>query len=128
MFQLLLPLTTSEVLEKLQRILEQQEVNWQLLLTFVSTMIVCLSDAQKTFLGRSRENQHLAYAKTKVQISCAVRKLISAFVFATRIVQFLYFLNPKFPVSSHLLCLYSPVCVGPVWKPHWWFSHHAAHF
>ena len=26
-------------------------------------------------------------------------KLISAFVFATRIVQFLYFLNPKFPVS-----------------------------
>ena len=39
-------------------------------------------------------------------------KLISAFVFATRIVQFLYFLNPKFPVSSHLLCLYSPVCVG----------------
>ena len=25
-------------------------------------------------------------------------KLISAFVFATRIVQFLYFLNPKFPV------------------------------
>ena len=50
-------------------------------------------------------------------------KLISAFIFATRIVQFLYFLNPKFPVSSHLLCLYSPVCVGPVRKPHCWFSH-----
>ena len=30
-----------------------------------------------------------------------------AFVFATRIVKFLYFLNQKFPVSSHLLCLYS---------------------
>ena len=47
--------------------------------------------------------------------------------FATRIVQFLYFLNPKFPVSSYLLCLYRPVCVGPVRKPHCWFSHEAAH-
>ena len=36
-------------------------------------------------------------------------------------------LNPKFPVSSHLLCLYSPVCVEPVRKPHCWFSHEAAH-
>ena len=68
-----------------------------------------------------------AYAKTKAQISFAVTaKLISAFVFATRIVQFFYFLNPKFPFSSHLLCLYSPDCVGPVRKPHCWFSHEAA--
>ena len=37
----------------------------------------------------------------------AVAKLISAFVIATRIVQFLYFLNPKFQASNHLLCLYS---------------------
>ena len=58
------------------------------------------------------------YAKTKTQISFAVTaKLISAFVFATRIVQSLYFLNPKFQVSSHLLWLYSPVCVGPGRKP-----------
>ena len=28
-------------------------------------------------------------------------------VFTTRIVQLLYFLNPKFPASSHLLCLYT---------------------
>ena len=54
--------------------------------------------------------------------------MISAFVFATRIVQFIYFLHvySKFPVSSHLLCLNSPVCVGPVRKPHCWFSHEAA--
>ena len=44
-------------------------------------------------------------------------KLISAFVFATRIVQSLYLLNPKFQASSHLLWLYSPVCVGPGRKP-----------
>ena len=53
-------------------------------------------------------------------------KLISAFVFATRIVQFLFYLNPKFEASSPFLCLYRPVCVGPVRKPHCWFSHEAA--
>ena len=54
------------------------------------------------------------YAKTKTQINFAVSaKLISAFFFATLIVQSLYFLNPRFQASSHLLCLHSPVCVGP---------------
>ena len=44
------------------------------------------------------------YAKTKMQISFAVTvKLISAFVFATWLVQFLYFLNTKFQAVSHLL-------------------------
>ena len=43
------------------------------------------------------ENRLFAYAKTKTQISFAVTaKLISAFVFATLIVQSLYFLDPKF--------------------------------
>ena len=69
----------------------------------------------------------ICICEKKAQISLAVTaKLISAFVFATQIVQFLYFLNPKFPVSNHLLCLYSPVCVGPVRKPHCWFSHEVA--
>ena len=41
------------------------------------------------------------YARTKTQISFAVTaKLISAFVFATRIVQFLFYLNQKFQASS----------------------------
>ena len=53
-------------------------------------------------------------------------KLISAFVFASRIVQFLSFLNPKFPASSHILCLYSLVNVGPIQKLDCWFSHEAA--
>ena len=64
------------------------------------------------------EHRLFAYAKTKTQISFAVTaKLISAFVFATRIVQSLNFLNLKFQASSHLLCVYSPVCVGPGRKP-----------
>ena len=33
-------------------------------------------------------------------------------------------LLPKSKSSS--LCLYSPVCVGPVRKPHCWFSHETA--
>ena len=65
-----------------------------------------------------------AYAKTKVQISFAVTvKLISTFVFATWLVQFLYFLDRKLPASTHLLCLYSSVFVR-----HSWFSHDVAHF
>ena len=41
--------------------------------------------------------------------------------------QFLYFLNPKFQASSHLLWLYSLVCVRPGRKPERWFSHDTAH-
>ena len=43
------------------------------------------------------------YAKTKTQISFAVTaKLICVFVFATWMVQYLNFLNPKFQVSSYI--------------------------
>ena len=45
------------------------------------------------------------------------READHAFVFAIRIVQSLFFLNPKFPASSHLLWLYSLICVGPGLKP-----------
>ena len=40
-------------------------------------------------------------------------QLISAFVWATYIVQFLYILNLKFQAFSYHLCLHSPVCVEP---------------
>ena len=53
-------------------------------------------------------------------------KLISAFVFATQIVQPLYFLNTKLQASSHIQGLYSPVCAGPGWKLERWFSHNEA--
>ena len=76
----------------------------------------------------SWENQQFAYAKTKTQISFAVTaKLISAFVFATWIVQYLYFLNTKFQTSSHLQWLHSLVCARPGQNPHCWFSRVAAH-
>ena len=50
------------------------------------------------------DTRFLPVLKAKAQISCAVTaQLISAFVIATRIVQFLLFLNLKFQASSHLL-------------------------
>ena len=45
-----------------------------------------------------------AYAKTKP-------------LFSLQIVQSLFFLDPLYQASSHLLWLYSPVCVGPGRKP-----------
>ena len=43
--------------------------------------------------------------------------VISAVDFVTMIVQSFYFQNLKFKDSSHLMCLSSPVCVGPDRKP-----------
>ena len=68
-----------------------------------------------------------AYAKTTAQIGCAVTaQLISTFVFASQIVQSLYFKNLKFQAASHLLCLYSLVCGTKSETPKR-FSHNAAH-
>ena len=73
------------------------------------------------------KTNNLHRRKQKTRISFAVTaKLISVFVFATRILQFIFYLNPKFQASSSFLCLYRPVCVGPVRKPHCWFSHELA--
>ena len=47
---------------------------------------------------------------------CVTGKLISAFAFATRIVQYLYFLYTKFQASSHLVVVQSGL-----------FSHNEAH-
>ena len=53
-------------------------------------------------------------AKTKAQISCAViAQMIGAFVSATRILQFLLFLQIIFQDSSFILWLYRPVRDGP---------------
>ena len=70
------------------------------------------------------ENKEADQLRGNREVSFAVTaKLISVFVFATRIVQFLYFPSQNFPVSSH----HSSVCVEPFLKPHCLFSHEAAH-
>ena len=63
-----------------------------------------------------REKTGLLHMRKQRRRSASL-KLISAFVFATEIVRSLFFLNLKFNASSHLLWLYSLVCVGPGRKP-----------
>ena len=63
-----------------------------------------ISDVLATSLATSLKKRIFAYAKTKAQISCAVTaQFISAFVFATWIVQLLLYLYSKLQVSSFLL-------------------------
>ena len=58
----------------------------------------------KTYLmSRAMRIPVFGYARTKTQISCAVMKLICAFVFVTLIVKFLYFLNVK-PLAILCCC------------------------
>ena len=85
----------------------------------METFLCCLDATEPLFEAYPKHEP--PHEKTN-NLHMRTAKLISAYVFATRIVQFFYFLNPKFPVSSHLLCLYSPVR-----KPDCWFSHEVAH-
>ena len=64
-----------------------------------------------------REKTGFCICENKDEDQILTAKLISAFVFATRIAESLFFLNPKFQASIHLLWLYRPVCVGPGRKP-----------
>ena len=65
-----------------------------------------------------RKPEFCIYARTKAQISWAVTaELISAFVFATQILQSLFFLNTKFQASGDLRMMYSPLCVEHGRKP-----------
>ena len=57
--------------------------------------------------------EHMRYEKT----GAVTAQLSSTFIFATWIVQSLFYLNPKFQASSHLLWVYIQVCVGPGRKP-----------
>ena len=85
-----------------------------LLVTFLSQLLVIAN----SIWAATWENRIFVYAKTNTQISFTVTaKLISAFVFATPIVQSLSFLNTKLQASGHFLRRRSLICVGPGWKP-----------
>ena len=55
-----------------------------------------------------------------VRSNCEADQQPLCFRYTDSTVLFLFFLHLKFPAStcSHLLCLYSSVCVVPVRKPH----------
>ena len=69
---------------------------------FDEALLVCLGLYN---LSPVMRNPAFTYAKTNTQISFTVTaKLISAFVFAIRIVQSLYYLNPKFFQPLDISC------------------------
>ena len=77
-----------------------------------------MSSFLATLFKPSTERKQHYYSDVTFWLAVPVTaKLISAFVFATRIVHFLFLLNPKFQASMLLLGLYMSVCVRPGWKP-----------
>ena len=87
---------------------------------------LCICQWFIVFLQMSRVMRKPTFCICENKDVDQLRGYISAFVFATQIVQSLFFLNTKFQASSYLLWLYSLVCVGPGRKPERWFSHVAA--
>ena len=74
-----------------------------------------------------REKTGFLHMQKKAQIHCTVTaQPISAFIFAIRVIQTLYYLNPKFQASGHPLWLYGPICVDLVGNPEDRFSHNEA--
>ena len=72
----------------------------------------CICEKKGTDQLRSNCEAELCSNCEAYQRFAVTAKLLCAFVFATRIIQFLFFLNPKFQTSSLLLWLYRPDCVG----------------
>ena len=100
--------------------MNDKTLSWIAFIALIQQFNHCEKKEEKNcyIMCRVMRKLDFAYAKTKTQISFAVTaKLISAFVFATRIVQSLFYLNPKFHGSNHLVWLYSPVCVRLGRKP-----------
>ena len=78
--------------------------------------VVPLNDQPEIYEPLHKKTNNMHRQKKKAKVCCA--QLISAFVFAIRIIQFLFFLNPKFQASNQLQRLYRP---GQ--NPNCWFSH-----
>ena len=106
-----------------------QKVPSQVLLlnTFRDILLVFCIDSHVMMFSMERKNTQpselvLRYMSHVMRKTCFLHILntkmqISSFVFATWIVQSLFYLNPKFKASSCLLWLYSPVHVRPGRKP-----------
>ena len=69
---------------------------------------VRVTNASNAVASHAQNMPPLGLLKDSYVSFAGTAKLISSFVFATQIVQFLYFLNPNFPASSDL-CLYCTV-------------------
>ena len=82
----------------------------------------CSEELRSIISAFTQENQQFAYAKAKANISCVTAQLISAYVFAIRIVLFLFCVYPMFQASNFMLSLYSLVLMDLVGNPNCCFS------
>ena len=82
-----------------------------------STFDFIVSNLNRSSYYLSRVVRKPAFMHMQKQRCRSAAQLISASDFVIRIVQSLYYLNPKFQASIHLLWLYRPVCVGLGRKP-----------
>lgn len=57
-FQVLVMLGPGESVGRLQEVLETQEVNWQYVLSCLSTLVVCFPEAQQLFKGTCSWEPH----------------------------------------------------------------------
>ena len=88
----------------------------------VASIVTSLKSVEKIILSRLMRKPTICICETKgadqLRNCEADQRIWFSYRDSTGIVQFLYFLNPKFPASSCFLCLCSLDCVRPVWKPH----------
>ena len=101
-------------------------ITWTCFCDDYNTITPCFTIRAATW-----ENQQSAYAKTKTQSSFAVTSnLISAFVFATRIVPFFFYLLLYIQYFKRLACSCDCTCwfiSDLVGNPNFGFSHATAH-
>ena len=102
--------TYIQIDKSIYRLINLRTMNTE---NYISSTKYCLYELITNELHHEKAG-FLCMRKAEVQISCPLTaQLISTFVFTTLVVQSLYFLNPKFQASNHLLWLHSQVCVKP---------------
>ena len=95
---------------------------------FVNHIVGFPTRQLNVFLNQSDQRIHICYKgqpaqskkshyMSRITNKKVTAQLISAFVFPTRIVQFLFFLNLKFQAPTLFQRLYRLVCDGPCRKP-----------
>ena len=110
----------NSYVEPFRKSIRKVYINGPGYMTKIATTSIYGIKTFKSIFSRARNHMSRVVRKPVLYIcenKDADKLRISAFVFATRIVKSLYFLNPKFQAFSYLVWLYSPDCVGPGRKP-----------
>ena len=83
------------------------------------------TDGRRTTDGRTTEHGYTISSPCEPDGSVELK--IGYFSYFSRLWVLVRTASAKFQASSSFLCLFRSVCVGPVRKPHCWFSHEVDH-